>query len=147
MTFQQVKRFSAKHEMASFAWDNEYDEFRRMVPEFRIQRYNVTNGEYLRFVEEGAAAPHFWVRRGDSFFYRGMFRRDPAAARLAGLRDATAGRGVCEMARERACRRKSSFIELRTAAHLARTGHTRGELRNRRIGAAISTSSGGIRNR
>lgn len=62
---------------ASFAWDNEYDEFRRMVPEFRIQRYNVTNGEYLRFVKNGAAAPHFWVRHGDSFFYRGMFEAIP----------------------------------------------------------------------
>jgi formylglycine-generating enzyme required for sulfatase activity len=61
----------------SFAWDNEYEQSRRPVPEFQIQRYNVTNGEYLRFVESGAAVPHFWVRHGDSFWYRGMFQEFP----------------------------------------------------------------------
>ncbi len=57
----------------TFGWDNEYEQVRAAVPEFRIQRYNVTNGEYLRFVEHGASMPHFWTRRGDCFYYRGMF--------------------------------------------------------------------------
>jgi formylglycine-generating enzyme required for sulfatase activity len=60
-----------------FGWDNEYEELRTTVPAFRIQRYSVTNGEYLRFVEDGAAIPHFWLRRGDSIFYRGMFEELP----------------------------------------------------------------------
>lgn len=58
----------------SFGWDNEYEETSRYVPGFRIQRHNVTNGEYLKFVEDGAPPPHFWIRRGDSLYYRGMFR-------------------------------------------------------------------------
>jgi iron(II)-dependent oxidoreductase len=56
-----------------FGWDNEYKEFHVEIPAFRVHRFPVTNGEYLRFVKEGAAAPHFWVRRDGKIFYRGMF--------------------------------------------------------------------------
>ena len=66
-----------KKEDGSFGWDNEYEQVRRTIPAFRIQRYNVTNGDYLRFVEEGAPMPHFWTRRGDAIYYRGMFREIP----------------------------------------------------------------------
>jgi formylglycine-generating enzyme required for sulfatase activity len=61
----------------SFGWDNEYEETRVQVPAFRIQRYNVTNGEYLRFVNEGAAMPHFWRRTPNRILYRGMFTEFP----------------------------------------------------------------------
>jgi gamma-glutamyl hercynylcysteine S-oxide synthase len=57
----------------TFGWDNEYDLTTRAVPVFRMQRYSITNGEYKKFVDAGAAMPHFWVRRGSSIFYRGMF--------------------------------------------------------------------------
>ncbi len=60
-----------------FGWDNEYDLTTRSVPAFRIQRYSITNGEYKKFVDAGAAMPHFWVRRGPSLFYRGMFGEVP----------------------------------------------------------------------
>lgn len=56
-----------------FGWDNEHGEIRREVPTFRIQRYNVTNGQYLKFVNAGAPLPHFWFRRGGTLYYRGMF--------------------------------------------------------------------------
>lgn len=58
----------------SFGWDNEFTEVRSKVPGFRMHRYNVTNGDYLKFVQQGAAMPHFWTKRGDSLFYRGMLR-------------------------------------------------------------------------
>ncbi len=61
----------------TFGWDNEYEEVRRPVAEFRIQRFSVTNGDYLKFVDEGAPIPHFWVRRGDALYYRGMFAEFP----------------------------------------------------------------------
>ncbi len=61
----------------SFGWDNEYEEFRCNVPAFRIQRYNITNGEYLAFVKDGAEMPHFWVRRNGDVYYRGMFEEIP----------------------------------------------------------------------
>ncbi|HEX7359955.1 MAG TPA: SUMF1/EgtB/PvdO family nonheme iron enzyme [Bryobacteraceae bacterium] len=60
-----------------FGWDNEYEQFATRVPGFRMQRQKVSNGEYLRFVREGAALPHFWVKRGDAIFYRGMFAEIP----------------------------------------------------------------------
>jgi gamma-glutamyl hercynylcysteine S-oxide synthase len=36
-----------------FGWDNEYQEHSRAVPPFEIERYKVTNGEYLKFMAEG----------------------------------------------------------------------------------------------
>lgn len=61
----------------SFGWDNEYDEHHVAVPAFRMQRFKVTNGDYLRFVNEGASLPAFWTRTGNSLFYRGMFQSIP----------------------------------------------------------------------
>lgn len=63
-----------KADDGGFGWDNEYQEVRRRVPAFRIQRHKVTNGDYLDFVKQGAALPHFWIERGDAIYYRGMFR-------------------------------------------------------------------------
>src|SRR6185312_13336350 len=56
-----------------FGWDNEFDEWQVTVPEFESDRFKVSNGAYLEFVEAGAAAPHFWVRRSNQWYYRGMF--------------------------------------------------------------------------
>jgi formylglycine-generating enzyme required for sulfatase activity len=61
----------------SFGWDNEYEEFRSRIPAFRIQRFPVSNREYLNFVRAGAAMPHFWTQKGEQFFYRGMFAEIP----------------------------------------------------------------------
>jgi formylglycine-generating enzyme required for sulfatase activity len=60
-----------------FGWDNEFAEHRVNVPGFRVNKYNITNGQYLDFVREGAAAPHFWKRNGDQWLYRGMFFETP----------------------------------------------------------------------
>jgi gamma-glutamyl hercynylcysteine S-oxide synthase len=61
----------------SFGWDNEYEEVRTSVPAFRMQRYSITNGEYFRFVKEGAAMPRFWRERSGSLYYAGMFEEVP----------------------------------------------------------------------
>jgi formylglycine-generating enzyme required for sulfatase activity len=58
----------------TFGWDNEFPAMRVSVPAFEIDRYNVTNGDYLQFVEKiGAPPPHFWLRRNGQWFWRGMF--------------------------------------------------------------------------
>ncbi|HTF63701.1 MAG TPA: SUMF1/EgtB/PvdO family nonheme iron enzyme [Edaphobacter sp.] len=62
---------------ASFGWDNEFDELHQNVAAFRVQRFPVTNGEYLRFVRQGAAMPHFWHSHNSELFYRGMFEDIP----------------------------------------------------------------------
>ncbi len=66
-----------KPDDGAFGWDNEYALTVRPVPAFQIQRYSVTNGEYKKFVDAGADMPHFWIRRGPSIFYRGMFEEIP----------------------------------------------------------------------
>jgi gamma-glutamyl hercynylcysteine S-oxide synthase len=57
----------------SFGWDNEFQEQRIFVPEFRIMKYKVTNREYLDFVKEGGAPSYFWEQHGKDWLHRGMF--------------------------------------------------------------------------
>ena len=50
--------------------------FRKRVldlPAFSISQYKVTNRDYLEFVSQGNPAPHFWVRKDNAWYYRGMF--------------------------------------------------------------------------
>lgn len=62
----------------SFGWDNEFQQHRIAVPDFRIDRYKVTNGEYLRFVRDGGPVPLFWQPAADgSFRLRCMFGEIP----------------------------------------------------------------------
>ena len=42
-----------------FGWDNEFPAHVQAVPAFEIGKHKVTNGEYLRFVEQGGVAPPF----------------------------------------------------------------------------------------
>jgi gamma-glutamyl hercynylcysteine S-oxide synthase len=64
-----------------FGWDNEFAEHQVEVPAFRIAKYKVTNGQYLEFVRDGGAPPHFWTQRKSQqtarWFYRGMFSELP----------------------------------------------------------------------
>jgi iron(II)-dependent oxidoreductase len=68
-----------------FGWDNEFAEHQVEVPGFRIGKYKVTNGQYLDFVRDGGAPPHFWTQRrsqqGPRWFYRGMFSEVPLPLR------------------------------------------------------------------
>jgi ergothioneine biosynthesis protein EgtB len=81
----------------SFGWDNEFASHSVFVPEFSIDAFNVTNGEFLEFVRarayeepslwssedwawiqsSGVCHPKFWVRRGDAWYYRTMFEEVP----------------------------------------------------------------------
>lgn len=60
-----------------FGWDNEFDEHTVSVPSFGIARYKVTNARYLPFVEAGASPPHFWRRRGRSWYWRTLREEVP----------------------------------------------------------------------
>ncbi|MGA2145789.1 MAG: SUMF1/EgtB/PvdO family nonheme iron enzyme [Bryobacteraceae bacterium] len=82
---------------AGFGWDNEFEAHSAEVPAFAIDRYKVTNGDFLRFMEAGgyrdpslwdAAAwqwkaganithPVFWQRAGNEWRYRTMFDEIP----------------------------------------------------------------------
>jgi len=76
-----------------FGWDNEFEAHPVDVSSFRIDKFMVTNGEYLQFVldggyrrpdlwakldwdwiqEERIEQPAFWSREGNHWHYRGMF--------------------------------------------------------------------------
>ncbi len=80
---------------APFGWDNEFAQHRVDVPAFDIDVHDVTNGDFLEFVEAGGyrsrelwdeegwewraredvTHPLFWERDGAGWLWRGMFDR------------------------------------------------------------------------
>ncbi len=81
----------------TFGWDNEYEIHTADVPAFEIDEYEVTNRQYLDFMAadgydtrafwsdedwnwrtaQEVSHPVFWTRKGDGWFYRGMFEEVP----------------------------------------------------------------------
>ncbi|MFM0290998.1 SUMF1/EgtB/PvdO family nonheme iron enzyme [Paraburkholderia megapolitana] len=52
-------------ESGQFGWDNEFGELRVDVPEFEIDRYMVTNGEYRDFIDAGGYRERAWWNDAD----------------------------------------------------------------------------------
>jgi ergothioneine biosynthesis protein EgtB len=81
----------------AFGWDNEFELHEIGVPEFLIDKFMVTNGEYLQFVLAGGyddrklwkesdwdwiqsqqiRCPVFWSQQGKQWIWRGMFEELP----------------------------------------------------------------------
>jgi ergothioneine biosynthesis protein EgtB len=84
----------------SFGWDNEFEAHAVEVPAFEIDRYKVTNRQYLEFMSDGGyqtrefwddehwewktsheiSHPLFWKRSGAHWFLRTMFNEVPLPA-------------------------------------------------------------------
>jgi len=60
-----------------FGWDNEFSQHDESVPAFAISRYNITNEQYVRFVEAGGEPPVLWTWEGESWRLRTMFHDVP----------------------------------------------------------------------
>jgi formylglycine-generating enzyme required for sulfatase activity len=60
-----------------FGWDNEYGRMEVDVDAFAIAKYPVTNGDWLRFVQQGGPVPHFWRRGDDAWHLRLQFEEIP----------------------------------------------------------------------
>jgi ergothioneine biosynthesis protein EgtB len=80
-----------------FGWDNEYESHTVRVPAFEIDQYEVTNAQYLDFVNAGGyetqsfwsaddwqwktvnsvSHPVFWIKTASGWLYRGMFEELP----------------------------------------------------------------------
>jgi len=80
-----------------FGWDNEFESHTMHVPAFEIDRYMVTNQQFLQFLEAGGYEtrslwsaddwrwkndqqiwhPVFWNKSGESWVYRTMFNEIP----------------------------------------------------------------------
>jgi formylglycine-generating enzyme required for sulfatase activity len=56
-----------------FGWDNERPHLEGDVAAFTLQRHDVTNADYLEFVNQGGPAPMFWEKHGGAWHWRGMF--------------------------------------------------------------------------
>lgn len=67
----------ADRDAIPFGWDNEFGIQRVQVGRFAVQRYPVTNGEYLQFVRSGGPVPPFWVEREGDFMLLGVFEELP----------------------------------------------------------------------
>jgi ergothioneine biosynthesis protein EgtB len=94
-----VATLGATLERVPFGWDNEFPEHRVQVPAFEIDVFNVTNSEFMEFVEAGGYEkrelwdeegwewraqgnvehPLFWERADGGWSWRGMFERIPLA--------------------------------------------------------------------
>lgn len=62
----------------AFGWDNEFPQHVVDVDAFTIDAHNVTNGEYLEFIDAtGAKAPHFWMRGEHQWWLRGLLASMP----------------------------------------------------------------------
>jgi gamma-glutamyl hercynylcysteine S-oxide synthase len=81
----------------SFGWDNEYQAHRVSVPAFAIDQYQVTNRQYMGFIDaggyetrtfwndndwnwksgQGISHPAFWNRQRERWVYRTMFAAVP----------------------------------------------------------------------
>ena len=60
-----------------FAYDNERPRHSVELAAFEIDRWPVTNGEYMRFIEEtGGEPPLYWEREGDGWVHTAMGRRE-----------------------------------------------------------------------
>ena len=56
-----IATLGADRERIAFGWDNEFDEHRVEVPAFEIDVYNVTNAQFMEFVEAGGyQTREFW---------------------------------------------------------------------------------------
>ena len=80
-----------------FGWDNEFEKLRKNVREFQIDRYMVTNQQFLDFIEDGGyqnrdlwsdqdwewkaagdiSSPVFWLKHDGHWMYRTMFDETP----------------------------------------------------------------------
>ncbi len=82
---------------AEFGWDNEFEQHTVQVPAFAVDKYKVSNQQFLEFMQAGGyqerslwtdpgwawrsareiSHPVFWLRNGEGWFYRTMFAEIP----------------------------------------------------------------------
>ena len=67
-----IATLGAARDEIAFGWDNEFGRSEVGVAAFSMAERPVTNGEWLRFVEQGGPAPHFWTERDGAWRLRLM---------------------------------------------------------------------------
>jgi iron(II)-dependent oxidoreductase len=89
--------FGLSRNAETFGWDNEFEQHTAQVPAFEIDRYMVTNSQFLDFMnaggyetrafwniddwnwkdEQGVSHPVFWKKASEGWLYRTMFEEIP----------------------------------------------------------------------
>jgi formylglycine-generating enzyme required for sulfatase activity len=72
-----IATLGAKLDEVAFGWDNEFERTEELVPAFSMQRYPVTNADWLAFVRDGGPIPHFWGERDGVFVLHAAFEKLP----------------------------------------------------------------------
>jgi formylglycine-generating enzyme required for sulfatase activity len=72
-----IATLGANRDELQFGWDNEFERQTIDVPAFAMQRYPVTNGDWLEFVADGGPEPLFWVQRHGKWMLRTTFEELP----------------------------------------------------------------------
>lgn len=75
-----IATLGADRDSVAFGWDNEFQRHEVFVPAFGVQRFPVTNGDWLQFVADGGPVPIFWIERDGDFFLRAVFEELPLPA-------------------------------------------------------------------
>jgi iron(II)-dependent oxidoreductase len=70
-----VATLGARREEAIFGWDNEFGEHRVPVGAFEIEVDDVTNGQWLEFVDAGGPPAPFWRRAQSEWMLATIFER------------------------------------------------------------------------
>ena len=73
LTIPEASTTLGRNRRAGFGWDNEFEEHQVPVGRFLMDRFKVTNQEYLKMVDQGAPPPHFWTERQGKWHLRTMF--------------------------------------------------------------------------
>jgi iron(II)-dependent oxidoreductase len=122
-----------------FTWDNERPASVEQVPAFEIERHNVTNEQFMAFVDAGGYAderwwqpkdwewiraagishPMFWTYQHEQWFWRGMFELVPLPAAWPVYVSHAEARAY---ARWKGCRLPTE-AEFQRAAYGTRNGH------------------------
>ena len=92
-----IATLGLNRESGVFGWDNEFQSHTVNVPAFEIDRYMITNRQFMEFVKASGyenrslwndsdwdwrnahsiTHPVFWNKRGDGWLYHGMFKEIP----------------------------------------------------------------------
>lgn len=72
-----IATLGAARDEIEFGWDNEFGREEIDVAAFGIDRYPVTNGDWLRFVADGGPVPQFWIACDGGWRLRGVFEELP----------------------------------------------------------------------
>ena len=146
---QAARRSASTRDAVAFGWDNEHPALSAQVPAFSIYRHDVTNAQFLEFVQAGGYRQREWWRAEDwEWIEREQNRAPPflGAARrcVAVARDVRDGAAAWQLA---GLRQPGGSHRVRALARRAAADGSRISTRGLRLARRRTTASVGRRGR